>query len=425
MKFNAPRGTHDLWGKQAESLSFLEKLCSKVFQKYNYSEIRFPSFEDAGLFTRSIGETTDIVEKEMYVFEDKKGRKLALRPEGTASVVRALIENNILYNLPLGKLYYMGQMFRYERPQAGRYREFYQIGAEYFANPAPSADAEIIILADEILKEAGVKDIKVHINTLGCEKCRPAFRAALKEYLKSVKGLCSDCVIRVEKNPLRVLDCKIDSHKFTELPKMEDFLDEDCKKHFKDVQELLKSAGCVFTVDHKLVRGLDYYGKTVFEIRSGSLGSQDALCAGGRYDNLVEELGGNPTPAVGFALGSERVIMALENQKADIPLEKKRMIFIAVSSSALEKEAFRFVAKLRSREAEEKYFKGISEDPKDITVEGPFSDKSLKLQLRLADKLGAEKTVIFGDEEFKRGTVLLRDMKTQSQSEISVKDLLG
>ncbi len=424
MKFNAPRGTHDLWGKQSESLSVLEKLCSKIFQKYNYSEIRFPSFEDAGLFTRSIGETTDIVEKEMYIFEDKKGRKLALRPEGTASVVRALIENNILHNLPLGKFYYMGQMFRYERPQAGRYREFYQIGAEYFANAQPSADAEIIMLAAEILRKAGVKDVRVHINTLGCDKCRPAFREALKEYLKTVKGLCTDCVSRVGKNPLRVLDCKIDSHKFTDLPRMEDFLDPECKDHFEKVKELLKAAGCGFTVDHKLVRGLDYYTKTVFEIRSASLGSQDALCAGGRYDNLVEELGGSPTPAVGFALGSERVIMALENQKIEMPLKKRRLIFIAVSSAGLEKEAFRLVSRLRSAEAGNKYFQEISENPEDITVEGPFADKSLKLQLRLADRLGAEKTVIFGDEEFKRGVVLIRDMKTQSQMEVSYKDLL-
>ena len=423
MKFNAPRGTHDLWGKDAKKIRFFENLCSEIFERYNYAEIRFPTFEDAGLFTRSIGETTDIVEKEMYVFEDKKGRKLALRPEGTASVVRALLENNILQDLAVGKLFYMGQMFRYERPQAGRYREFYQAGAEYFGNAAAAADAEIITLSVEILKALGIRDLKVHVNTLGCDNCRPKFRHALKEYFSSVKGLCADCNKRLEKNPLRLLDCKIDSGKFNDLPKAEDFLDDDCRKHFQEVQELLKNAGVEFIVDHRLVRGLDYYIRTVFEIRSGSLGSQDALCAGGRYDNLVEELGGSPTPAVGFALGSERVIMAMDNQKIEFDLKNKRTVFIAVVSKALENEAFRIASRLRDVSNGEKYFKSISENYRDIVIEGPFADKSLKAQLRLADKLGAEKTIIFGDDELKRGVAILRDMKTQSQVEISLKDL--
>ena len=423
MKYNAPRGTHDLWGKDAKKIRFFEKLCSEIFEKYNYFEIRFPTFEDAGLFTRSIGETTDIVEKEMYIFEDKKGRKLALRPEGTASVVRALLENNILQDLAVGKLFYLGPMFRYERPQAGRYREFYQAGAEYFGNSAPAADAEIIMLSAEILKALGIRDLKVHVNTLGCGNCRPKFRHALKEYFSSVKDLCADCTKRLEKNPLRLLDCKIDSGKFKDLPRAEDFLDEECRKHFQEVQGLLKNAGLEFIVDHKLVRGLDYYTRTVFEIRSGSLGSQDALCAGGRYDNLVEELGGSATPAVGFALGSERVILAMENQKLEFGLKNKRVIFIAVVSKGLEQEAFRVASSLRDAKNGEKYFKSISENYNDIAIEGPFADKSLKAQLRLADKLGAEKTIIFGDDEFKRGVAILRDMKTQSQAEISIKDL--
>lgn len=415
MNFKAPRGTHDLWAAQAEKISFLEEVSRRIFRRYNVAEIRVPSFEDAGLFTRSIGETTDIVEKEMYVFEDRKGRKLALRPEGTASVVRACIEHQLIQNLPAAKLFYMGSMFRYERPQAGRYREFFQVGAEYFGNPAPTADAEIILLARDILAGIGLDDIRVHLNSLGCAACRPVFRAALTEYFSKQKDLCGDCQRRIERNPLRLLDCKVDGPRFTDVPRMQDNLCPDCAGHFNRVQEFLTSAGASFQIDHRLVRGLDYYTRTIFEIRSAGLGAQDTLAAGGRYDNLVKELGGSPTPAVGFALGSERVVMAAENL-GRLKLESRPTVFIAVAGAELEPAAVQLAARLRSLKASVAGFGPAA----DLQVEGPYADKSLKSQLRLADKVGAAKTIIFGPDEFKRGAVTVRDMKTQQQEELPI-----
>ena len=420
MNFKAPRGTHDLIAEDARNIRHLESVCRKIFEKWNYSEICLPSFEDAGLFTRSIGESTDIVEKEMYVFEDRKGRKLALRPEGTASAVRALIENGLAQKMPVPKIFYAGSMFRYERPQAGRYREFFQVGAEYFANPDPSADAEIIIIANDILKNMGLQKTVIHLNTLGCSACRPAFRDSLKGYFSSQKDLCGDCQRRLENNPLRLLDCKIDGPRFLNIPKMEDFLCKECAAHFALVKELLEKSSCGFTVDHRLMRGLDYYTKTIFEIRSASVGSQDALCAGGRYDNLVEELGGNPTQAVGFALGSERVVLAARSENAAWELSLPLKIFIAVSGDCLHKEAFSFAVKLRTLGDYDQARRALSLDGKSICVEGPFAGKSLKSQLKLADRFGADIAVIFGEEEYDRGAIVVRDMKTQQQREIKL-----
>ncbi|MBN1621103.1 MAG: histidine--tRNA ligase [Endomicrobiales bacterium] len=413
MKYKAPRGTHDIFGAQAEKINKLEQTSRQVFRKYNYGEIRLPTFEAAELFSRSIGETTDIVEKEMYVFSDRKGRQLALRPEGTASVVRAYLENKLEQNLPLAKLYYIGSMFRYERPQAGRYREFFQIGAEYFNNPSPAADAEILLLTKDILETYGLKDLSIHVNTLGCLKCRPKYKDEIKKYLKNEKDLCEDCKRRIDKNPLRVLDCKKDSQKINNLPKIQEYLCDDCNNHFNDVQDLLKQADCSYIIDHNLVRGLDYYTKTVFEVRSAGLGAQDALAAGGRYDNLIKHLGGNDTPAVGFALGSERVMLAADNLKLSEKTIKNKIILVAVVNKDLSKNAFNLVAKLR---------KNLDEGSS-LAVEGPFSEKSLKSQLRLADRLNAAKVVIFGEEEYARGNVILRDMSSQSQQEVNIAEI--
>lgn len=412
MKYAAPRGTHDVWGEMTRALQYLEHISRAVFRRYNYTEIRTPMFEDAGLFTRSIGEATDIVEKEMYVFEDRKGRKLALRPEGTASVVRAYLEHNLAQTLPVGKLYYTGSMFRYERPQAGRYREFYQIGAEYFGNTSPAADAEIILLARDLLAGVGLTDVAIHINTLGCAKCRPAFREALLAYFHAQPGLCADCQRRLERNPLRLLDCKIDGPRFDRVPKMTDHLCEECAPHFESVQSLLAAAKCSVTVNPLLVRGLDYYTRTVFEVRSAHVGSQDALAAGGRYDTLISDMGGAPTPSVGFALGSERVLMACDKQKTLAHLPRPGCVFIAVTGPGVLTPAFAAAATLRGRRDEQR------------AIEGPYADKSLKAQMKLADKLGAETVIIFGEEEFRRGVVLVRDMKTQSQSEQELSRLL-
>jgi histidyl-tRNA synthetase len=418
MKFAAPRGTHDLWGDQVKKLRKLEEICRDVFQRYNFSEIVTPTFEDASLFIKTTGETTDIVEKEMYVFADRKGRQLALRPEGTPSIARSYIENNLAQTSGIGKFYYIGPMFRYERPQAGRYREFYQLGVEYFGNASAEADAEVILLARDILIRAGIKQIDIRLHSLGCEKCRPGFRAALTDYFnpdaEAGKELCDDCKKRAAKNPLRVLDCKIDGHKFENAPKMEDHLCAECRCHMDRVTSLLKDAKCGYTLDHKLVRGLDYYTKTIFEIRSPALGAQDALGGGGRYDLLIKDLGGQDTPAVGFAFGAERVIIAAEKENPDFGREPVKVVFVAAASETFYSHAFKLAEKLRNTELSGK-----------VSIEGPVTDKSLKSQLRLADKLGASKVIIFGEGEFTRGAVTVRDMITQEQQEIKMADVIN
>lgn len=418
-QYKAPRGTHDIYGQMALALEELDKISRTVFRKHNFKEIKTPMFEDVALFTRSIGEATDIVEKEMYVFEDRKGRKLALRPEGTASLVRAYIEHRLDMEEPIGKFFYCGDMFRYERPQAGRYREFLQMGAEYLGNPNPNADVEIILLAKEILSTLNINDVVIHINSLGCANCRPIFRQKLVDYFSSIQDLCEDCKRRLEKNPLRLLDCKIDSQKFQNVPTMQECLCDDCKNHFNQVQSLLKSVGCDYVVDDKLVRGLDYYTRTVFEVRSNAVGSQDAICAGGRYDNLVKELGGQQIPSVGFALGSERVLMAAQNTGFFNKLPKNDLVFIAVADEELFNEAFKFANKLILNKENIRQKLDLNDN---VIVEGPFLNKSLKAQFKLADKLGASKTVLFGKTEIEQNKIVVKDMVAKTQTEVEYKN---
>ncbi|MDR0800606.1 MAG: histidine--tRNA ligase [Endomicrobium sp.] len=414
MNYKAPRGTHDVFGVNALGMNLLEQQARVIFKKHGFEEVRTPAFEDAALFMRSIGQTTDIVEKEIYIFEDRKSRKLALRPEGTASLVRAFIERRMDISMPAGRFFYMGEMFRYERPQAGRYRQFHQIGAEFFGNSSPAADAEIIILAQDLLSSVSIKEMNVHVNSLGCEKCRPLFREALVKYFCSVQDLCEDCVRRLEKNPLRLLDCKTDSHKFIEVPRMSDYLCDDCKDNFNLVQSLLGSAGCNYTVDGKLVRGLDYYTRTVFEIRSDVVGSQDALAAGGRYDNLVGELGGKNTPAVGFALGSERVLLAAQNTGFFNSFQESEKIFIAIADQELFNEAFSFAVKV---------VRNGLKGGKNISVFGPVNGKSLTNQLKFADKIKAVRTIVFAKTEFENGKFLVKNMKDKTQAEVFMDEL--
>jgi histidyl-tRNA synthetase len=411
VKYTAPRGTHDLWGREAAKLQLLEQLSRDIFRRYGFSELRFPTFEDAALFTRSIGEATDIIEKEMYVFKDRKGRDLALRPEGTASAVRLYVEHVLGQYDPVNKYFYTGSMFRYERPQAGRYREFFQIGAEHFGNPQPLADAEMILLARDVLAQAGIEDMKIHLHSIGCAQCRPAFRKALTDYIATCGTLCGDCARRSATNPLRVLDCKIDGPRLVDHPKMEAYLCPDCAAHFSGVQKLLSAAGCDYHVDTKLVRGLDYYTRTIFEVRSGSLGSQDAVAAGGRYDNLVGEIGGPATPAVGFALGSERVMLASKTLDGLLDGARGERIFVAVSNESFEAEAFKLSCELR------RVGKAV--------IEGPYAGKSLKSQMKLADKIAASTVVIFAQEESTRGKVTIRDMLTQQQTEMLPSEFLS
>jgi histidyl-tRNA synthetase len=291
------------------------------------------------------------------------------------------------------------------------------MGAEYLGNPNPNADVEIILLAKEILSTLNITDVVIHINSLGCANCRPIFRQKLVDYFSSIQDLCEDCKRRLEKNPLRLLDCKIDSQKFQNVPTMQECLCDDCKNHFEQVQSLLKSVDCKYTVDDKLVRGLDYYTRTVFEVRSNAVGSQDAICAGGRYDNLVKELGGQQIPSVGFALGSERVLMAAQNTGFFDKLPKNELVFIALADNELFNEAFKFANKLILNKDNIRQKLNLQDN---VIVEGPFQNKSLKSQFKLADKLGASKTILFGKTEFDKGNILVKNMKTQEQQEVTL-----
>jgi histidyl-tRNA synthetase len=414
MIYKAPRGTHDIFGVDALALSLLEQKAEEIFRRHGFEEVRTPIFEDAALFTRSIGQSSDIVEKEMYIFEDRKGRKLALRPEGTVSLARAFVGHRLDISIPAGKFFYSGEMFRYERPQAGRYRQFQQIGAEIYGSSSPAADAEIIVLAQDVLSSLGIDKINIHINSLGCEKCRPPFREALVKYFSSVNDLCQDCIRRLEKNPLRLLDCKVDSCKFTAVPEMLDYLCAQCENNFDTVQFLLKKAGCPYTLNGKLVRGLDYYNRAVFEIRSDAIGSQDALAAGGRYDNLVKELGGQNIPAVGFALGAERVLLAAQSVGFLDNLKPSERIFLAVTDQELFGEAFAFATKIA---------KDGFNNNKNISVFGPMNGKSLTNQLKFADKIQVSKTIVFAKTEFENGKVLIKDMKNKTQIEKLLSEL--
>ena len=396
----------NIFGAEAADFSMIEKKSADIFFKYNYSPIRVPVIEHASLFSRSIGEATDIVEKEMYAFQDKGGRNLALRPEGTAGVVKAYIEENLAQKFPSQKFFYSGQMFRQERPQAGRYREFAQIGCEYFGNASVYADIEVIALACEILAASGIKNTELRINSIGCEKCRPAFVESVKEKLKqSYDTLCDDCKRRFEKNPLRTLDCKIDTSVFSGL-KIK--LCGDCERDFEELKSGLNKANIKFTVSDTLVRGLDYYTKTVFEIVSGALGSQNAVCAGGRYDNLVKELGGMPTPAVGFALGVDRMVEILK-QSAPVSGSENACVFVAAfGGTEVLDYAFGVLKGLRDS--------GVVSD-------GGYFSKSIKAQMRQAGALNSSYVVIVGEDELKNGVVALKNMKTKEQRIVAIKDI--
>jgi histidyl-tRNA synthetase len=412
-KYQSVRGTKDILPADAERFQHLESVSRALFKRFGYQEIRTPTFESVDLFQRSLGETTDVVRKEMYVFEDRGGRKLALRPEGTAGVVRAFIEHHLSQNAPFCKLFYIGPMFRAERPQAGRYREFWQIGAEYFGNASPTADAELLLLVQTLFRELGLTDARLKINSLGDAKCRPKYLEALTAYIKGVKHLCDDCQERVKKNPLRVLDCKIDGPRLTDVPTIDKYWDEDCRAHFEKVQEFLKEAGGEFEVVKKLVRGLDYYTRTVFEVTSRALGAQDALAAGGRYDKLVKDLGGPDVPALGFALGMERAIQASPSDQ--IMNLRKTKLFIAAIGEAGSSEANRVLQTLRLNS-------GLIK--KDIAVEGGYFDKKIGAQLQLADKGGATHVIILGEDEIKQGKVTLKSLQTGNQKTIEKSALI-
>lgn len=408
-----PKGTQDILPEDILKWYHIENTIKEILNKYGYKEIRTPIFEHTELFVRGIGESTDIVTKEMFTFPDRKGRSLTLRPEGTAPVVRAYLENRMDRISKVIKLFYLGPMFRCEKPQAGRFRQFNQFGIEIIGTKSSAADTEVILTVLEIYRKLGLKNLEILINSVGCKKCRVDYMQKLKKYLKDKKDfLCSECKERYNKNPLRVFDCKKEScQKIIEsAPVIAENLCQECESHFSEVKSYLNDQKIIFHEDHRLVRGLDYYTKTAFEIISGGLGAQNAIGGGGRYDDLVEELGGKPTPAVGFAAGIERMIIAIDQQKIEWPLKKRLDIFVAKVNEKNKVVAFRLLQKIRNA--------GLSADM-------DYSGGSLKSQMRIANKIGASYTVIIGEEELSKNMVILRNMQTKEQKEVKIDNIIG
>ena len=404
------KGVKDVLPDESGAWQYIQQKARDIFHTFGYSEIIIPVIEFTELFSRSIGETTDIVEKEMYTFDDRDGKKITLRPEGTASVVRAYIEHNLRETAPFSKLYYIGPMFRRERPQAGRYRQFYQIGAEVFGIGHYMIDAEIISMLNLLFDSLNIKGVELQINSIGCPQCRPAFREALKGFFADkTSELCDNCKRRFEFNPLRILDCKsTHCHALSEkAPKTVDYLCNDCLTHFNGVQESLKTAGVPYINNPKLVRGLDYYTQTTFEFTGGTLGAQNAVAAGGRYDNLVAERGGPSTPAVGFSIGMERLSSLFDNSNVT---KQSPSVFIVALGEQAQQQAFSIIVQLHKE--------GIS------TVMD-YNGGSLKSQMRKADKLNSAQVIIIGEDELSKGVVVLRDMQSKAQIDVPVAEVVN
>ena len=385
----------------------------EICRQFGYAELRTPIFEETALFLRGVGDTTDIVQKEMYTFEDTGGRSLTLRPENTASAVRAYVENKLFAGQQPVRLFYMGPMFRYERPQAGRFRQFHQFGVECFGPASPAADAEVIALAWEFYRRLGLKNLELNLNSVGCPNCRPAYRQALQDFLRPhLSELCPTCQERFEKNPLRILDCKNPQcQQFLQgAPTTLDALCDECHEHFEAVQSYLHAAAIPYRLNTKLVRGLDYYTNTAFEILLSDIGAQSAVCGGGRYNGLVEELGGKATPGVGFALGMERVFSALTAQKLALPEQPGLDVFVAVLDKQAQTMAFQLACNLRQSGLAAGY---------------DTMERSLKAQFKYADSQRAAYTLLVGGEELTRDSVVLRDMQSSEQTEQSINEIVA
>ena len=399
----APKGTHDVLPSESYKWHYLEKTLRGVAAAFNFREIRFPAFEHTELFVRGVGDTTDVVQKEMYTFEDKGGRSVTLRPEGTASVVRALIESGTITGALPVKCYYIAPNFRYEKPQAGRLRQHHQFGVECFGSPYPEADAEVISLADTYLHKLGIHDITVHINSIGCPDCRPKYHAALREYFRPhLEEMCETCRERFERNPMRLLDCKspVCREIAKNAPTTLDYLCDGCWAHFDRVLKLLDVMGVNYEVDTGIVRGLDYYTGPVFEFVSNNIGAQGTVCGGGRYNGLVEQLGGKPTPALGFGSGLERLLLVMEALGIEIPCDDTCDIYLAPVGEKASDAAQKLTLQLRRT---------------GVAAERDLCARSVKAQMKYADKLGARYTAVIGDDEIASGMVRLRDMKTGEQ----------
>ena len=411
--YKAPRGTFDILPQEHAYWKYVEEKASSLCQLYGYQPLNTPIFEDAQLFIKTVAGGTDIVDKEMYIFEDKSGQQLALRAEITAPVCRAYLEHGLFNLVQPVRLYYIGPAFRYERPQFGRYRQHHQFGFEALGEADPALDAEVIEMAQQFFYSLGLSQLSIQLNSIGCKVCRPGYLEVLKQHYSGYTDrLCPDCKIRLVKNPLRLLDCKNkDCQEIAKTaPKITDYLCTECQLHFQSVQNYLRAMGIAFQLNHRLVRGLDYYTRTVFEVEPGHRGGQSTLGGGGRYDDLIEELGGKPIPAVGFATGLERIILNLKEQKTEIPESPKPDAFIAYLGEEAKAEAMKIASTLRKA--------GIAI----ITAAG---DKSLRGQMRQANSLGAAYALILGEQEIRNQNIILRDMKTGEQRPILAAELGG
>ncbi|TSA28158.1 histidine--tRNA ligase [bacterium] len=414
MKYQAPRGTYDILPEDIKKWHYIENIIRKLTSLYNYFEVRVPIFEQLELFQRSVGEDTDIVEKEMYAFKDKKGRELALRPEGTASIARMVAEHNLKSSKkkPL-RLWYEGPMFRYSRPQKGRYRQFYQFGVECIGSSNPIVDAEIIAIGWQILQEAKVPDVSLEINSVGCPECSNDYNILLKEFLyKDKDKYCADCQRRMDQNPLRVFDCKNNSCRqlIKNAPRMLDSLCEECALHFEGVKNKLEMMKVPFNVNPEIVRGLDYYTKTAFEYKINYLGAQDALGGGGRYDELIEYLGGKQTPAVGLSMGLERIILSLEKSGFSFPEENiPEVLVIPIGTCALQ-ASIEMIQELHKA---------------DISAIIADESSSVGNNLKFCDKNNVSFAVLIGDNELKSGMYVVKDIKKKAQSEIKREEVVS
>ncbi len=411
MQIQSPKGTRDILPSEVQTWQWVEGVARSVFGTYGYQEIRTPIFESTDLFVRGVGDTTDIVEKEMYTFNDRGNRSVSLRPEGTASVVRAMLQNRLMDGASVLKFYYIGQMFRYDRPQAGRYREFWQVGIEAFGADSPAIDAEIIAAGQQFFSTLGIKDLTLHLNSIGDPACRPKYVEDLTAYAKEhLDELCGKCYARHERNPMRILDCKESGCRavVANAPLLSNYLCAPCRENFDMVKSYLDELEIDYHEDPYIVRGLDYYSRTAFEFTAGGLGAQNAIGGGGRYDYLAEEIGGAPTPGIGFALGMDRIIIALDAQNVKVPTAAPVDVYLTVLGDAAMPIALQLARDLREN--------GVKTDLE-------FKGRGLRAQMRTANKLNARYVIMIGEDEINNAAATVRDMGSGDQQSVPFQQL--
>lgn len=409
MGFQKPKSTQDFLPSNTQLWQYVENAARDLCRRFRFQEIRTPIFEATELFKRGVGETTDIVEKEMYTFMDRGNRSMTLRPEGTAGVVRAYVENKLYGEPDISKLYYIGPMFRYERAQAGRYRQFHQFGVEAIGSSDPAIDAEVIALGYAFYKELGLKGVTVELNSVGTPSVRAEFREKLLGFLRPMQEqLCEDCQARIERNPLRVLDCKVDQDKFTDAPSILDSLDEECNVHFSKVRECLDAMEIPYTINHRLVRGLDYYTHTAFEYKAQGIGTIDTIGGGGRYNGLVAEIGGNDQPGVGFGLGLERTLLLLKHQQVELDLGNQTDVYLVTIGERAQTASAAILQQLRSN---------------GVAAERDYLGRKTGVQFKAADRMGARYAAILGDDELDRGEISLKHLATGEQKMVAISTL--